>query len=295
MKKLLTFLFAVISFIPVINAQNAVQQPKIMVIPHTSGSEDIRTILEADANKRIILTKIKEAFDNRGYSTVDFIARLKASSAENIISMDNQSDIKTQIIDMSGADIYIEADIQCQQAIVSGQSNPESRVKIILTAYDIATGTSISNKIGESGAFYTKDVSKLAMRAIDSCVDDFLNTMQSKFTDMLENGRSIMLFIGFDEMSTYSMESEVGTQGLQLQDEIELWIESHAYKNNYHLQGVSPKKMVFDDIRLPLIDEKTGNNYTANRFGLELFKFLRTLNIPISRSVKGNTLYFTVK
>jgi hypothetical protein len=91
------------------------------------------------------------------------------------------------------------------------------------------------------------------------------------------------------------MESAVGTQGLQLQDEIELWVESHAYKNNYHLQGVSPKKMIFDDIRLPLIDERTGNNYTANRFGLEFFKFLRTLNISVSRSVKGNTLYFTVK
>ena len=91
------------------------------------------------------------------------------------------------------------------------------------------------------------------------------------------------------------MESEVGSQGLLLQDEIELWVESHAYNNNYHLQGVSPNKMVFDDIRLPLIDENTGNNYTANRFSMELFKFFRSLGISVSRSLKGNTLYFTVK
>lgn len=294
MKKLLMLLVTTLSF-TYVQSQTAVQQPKIMVIPYTAEGEDIRTVLEADANKRIILTKIKEAFDNRGCSTVDFTARLKAATTEGVMSMDNRSDIKSQIIDMSGADIYVEAEMQCLQNQVTGQTNPESRVKIILTAYDIATGTSLSNKIGESGTFYTNDIAKLAMRSIESCADEFLNTMQSKFSDMTENGRSIMLFIGFEELSSYSMESEVGSQGLLLQDEIELWVERHAYNNNYHLQGVSPNKMVFDDIRLPLIDENTGNNYTANRFSMELFKFFRSLGISVSRSLKGNTLYFTVK
>lgn len=294
MKKLLMLLVTTLSF-TYVQSQTTVQQPKIMVIPYTAEGEDIRTVLEADANKRIILTKIKEAFDNRGCSTVDFTARLKAATTEGVMSMDNRSDIKSQIIDMSGADIYVEAEMQCLQNQVTGQTNPESRVKIILTAYDIATGTSLSNKIGESGIFYTNDIAKLAMRSIESCADEFLNTMQSKFSDMTENGRSIMLFIGFEELSSYSMESEVGSQGLLLQDEIELWVERHAYNNNYHLQGVSPNKMVFDDIRLPLIDENTGNNYTANRFSMELFKFFRSLGISVSRSLKGNTLYFTVK
>ena len=58
-------------------AQNVVQ-PKIMVIPYTKEGEDIRTVLEADENKRIVLTKIKEAFDERGVTTIDFIAKLKA-------------------------------------------------------------------------------------------------------------------------------------------------------------------------------------------------------------------------
>ena len=53
-------------------------QPKIMVIPYTKKGEDIRSILEQDVNKRITLAKIKEAFDSRGFTTVDFTARLKA-------------------------------------------------------------------------------------------------------------------------------------------------------------------------------------------------------------------------
>ena len=57
-----------------------VVQPKIMVIPYTKEGEDIRTVLEEDSNKRIALSKIKEAFDERGVSTIDFVARLKAAN-----------------------------------------------------------------------------------------------------------------------------------------------------------------------------------------------------------------------
>lgn len=293
MKKLLLALLAGLMLCSAY-AQTVVQ-PKIMVIPYTSEWEDIRTVLSKDENKRIILTKIKEAFDNRGYTTVDFTARLKAAETEGVMSMDNRSDIKSQIIDMSGADIYVEAEMTCQQKFVAGQQKPETRIKIILTAYDISTGASLSNKIGEAGPFYTNDIAKLSMKAIESCADGFLNTMQTKFSEMTENGRSIMLFIGFEETSNYTMESEVGTQGLLLSDEIELWVDSHAYNNYYHLQGITSDKMIFDEIRLPLIDETTGGNYTASRFGMDMLKFFRSLGVPISRTMKGNTLYITIR
>ena len=269
-----------------------VVQPKIMVIPYTKEGENIRTILEADENKRIVLTKIKEAFDERGVSTIDFVAKLKAMESGNVFNLENKQDAKSLIIDMSGADIYVEAEIVCQQGHTSGQV--ESRVKIVLTAYESATGASLANKVGESGTFYTQDIGKLGMKAITSCADDFLRVMQSKFSDIAENGRSLMLQIGFDENSQYTMESEVGSQGLLLQDEIELWVEEHSHNGNYHLQGVSPMKMVFDDIKLPLTDE-TGKNYSTSKFGMEILKFFRSLNLQISRSNRGSTLCITIK
>ena len=269
-----------------------VVQPKIMVIPYTKEGENIRTILEADENKRIVLTKIKEAFDERGVSTIDFVAKLKAMESGNVFNLENKQDAKSLIIDMSGADIYVEAEIVCQQGHTSGQV--ESRVKIVLTAYESATGASLANKVGESGTFYTQDIGKLGMKAITSCADDFLRVMQSKFSDIAANGRSLMLQIGFDENSQYTMESEVGSQGLLLQDEIELWVEEHSHNGNYHLQGVSPMKMVFDDIKLPLTDE-TGKNYSTSKFGMEILKFFRSLNLQISRSNRGSTLYITIK
>lgn len=288
MKFVYAILFAIVEIISV-NAQTVVQ-PKIIVIPYTKEGEDIRTVLEQDENKRIVLTKVKEAFDERGFSTVDFIAKLKSIESGNVLNMDNKEDVKSQIIDIAGADIYVETEIICGK-----MSGGESNVKITITAYDCASGTSLSNKVGESGNFYTTDIGKLGMRAISSCADDFLQVMQSKFTEIAENGRSLMLQIGFDENSQYTMESPVGNQGLSLQDEIELWVSDNSYNGDYHLQGVSPMKMIFDDVKIPLIDEKSGKPYTASRFGMEMLRFFRTLQLAISRSSKGNTLYITIK
>lgn len=263
-------------------------QPKIMVVPFTKEGEDIRTILEEDVNKRIVLTKIKEAFDSRGFTTVDFFGKMKSLSKVNGLAMDNQSDLKTMIIQQSGADIYVDAEIN---VLLSGSGNS---VKIIITAYDISTGNSLSNKVGESGKFYTDDIGKLASKAIESQADDFLNIMQTKFSDIVLNGRSINVSIGFAQTSQYSMSSEIGNEGLTLSDELELWMSENAYKNNYHIQGTTDKQMIFDDVRIPLKDQN-GNNYNINKFGLELMKFTRKLGLQISRDISNNTLVITIK
>lgn len=289
-----TFVLLASLFATIAASAQTVVQPKIMVIPYTKEGEDIRTVLENDSNKRIALSKIKEAFDERGVSTIDFVARLKAANTADVMNMNNQADVKSAIINMSGADIYVEAEIVCQQSYVARQTKPETRVKINVTAYDIATGASLANKIGECGPFYTDDVAKLSMKAISSIADDFLRVMQEKFTNMAEQGRSIMMLINFDENSAFTMESEVGNQGLILQDEIELWVDSACYNGNYHLQGVTPLNMVFDDIKLPFIDE-SGATYTVSKFSMSVFKFFRSLGINISRTLKGNTLYITIK
>lgn len=292
MKRILFLLLLLMGslYLPAQN-QPAVQtvQPKIMVIPYTKQGEDIRTVLENDVNKRIALTRIKEAFDSRGFTTVDFTARLKVANDNAIFTSDNQTDLKSLIIQNSGADIYVEAETN---VLLSETGNS---VKIIVTGYEISTGNSLANTVGESGKFYTDDIGKLASKAIESCAEGFLNTMQAKFTDIVENGRSVIVNFGFDLGSAYLMSSEVGNQGLLLSDELELWMEEHAYKNNYHIQGTTDTQMIFDDVRIPLKDPNTGNNYNPNKFALEIFKFMRGLGLQISRDIKGNTIYITIK
>jgi hypothetical protein len=264
-------------------------QPKIMVIPYTKKGEDIRTILEADVNKRIAITKIKESFDSRGFTTVDFVAKLKAAKDNNAFTSDNQTDIKTQIIQMSGADIYVQVEVNVQK----GQSG--TSVTLILTGYEASTGNSLSNKIGESGKFFTDDIGKLASKAVESVAEDFLNVMQIKFTDIVNNGKSVIVDISFDAGSQYNMSSEIGSDGLPLSDQLEMWMEKNAFKNNYHIQGTSDLKMIFDDVKIPLKDQASGNNYNPNKFALELWKFIKGLGLQPGKDVKGNTIFITIK
>ena len=264
-------------------------QPKIMVIPYTKEGEDIRTILEEDINKRIAITKIKEGFDGRGFTTVDFTAKLKAAKDNNVFTTESQTDIKTQIIQMSGADVYVQAEVS------SLKTQSGSSVTLVLTAYEASTGNSLSNKVGESGKFYTDDFGKLASKAVESCVGDFLNVMQIKFTDIVNNGKSVIIDISFDANSSYKMSSEMGTDQLPLSDQIEVWMEKNAYKNNYHIQGTTALKMIFDDVRIPLKDPVNGNNYNPNKFALEIFKFFKGIGLQPMKDIKGNTIFITIK
>ena len=271
------------------SGQVATVQPKIMVIPYTKEGEDIRTILESDENKRIAIAKIKEGFDTRSFTTVDFVAKLKAAKDNNVFTSENQTDIKSQIIQMSGADVYVQAEV----IVDKGQSG--NSVKLILTAYEASTGNSLSNKVGESGKFYTEDFNKLASKAVENCVEDFLNVMQNKFTDIVNNGKSVIIEISFSGESQTKMSSEIGADKLPLSDQIELWMEKNAFKNNYHIQGTTDLRMIFDDVKIPLKDQASGNNYNPNKFALEIFKFFKSLGLQPSKDVKGSTIYITIK
>lgn len=258
-----------------------------MVVPFVKDGEDIRTVLEEDADKRIVLTKVKEAFDSRGFTTVDFWGKLKAGSVQAAMSDEQQSDLKSMIIASSGADIYVDTEM------VINRSASGNAVKVIITAYDISTGSSLSNKVGDSGKFYTDDFGRLGSKAIESCADDFLNVMQTKFNDMVQNGKSLNMTIGFEEGSQYNMNSEIGDEGFTLGDLIEIWLEENAFQGNFHVQGTTATKMIVDDVRIPLKDSK-GNNFTVAAFGREFVKFARKYGLKITRNVVNNSLIITI-
>ena len=262
-------------------------QPKIMVIPFTKQGEDLRTILEEDVNRRIAITKIKEGFDSRGFTTVDFVAKLKAAKDNQLFTSENQTDIKTQIVEMSGCDIYVVAEVDIQKG-ASGSS-----VNLVLSGYEAATGNSLANKVATSGKFFTDDYARLSAKAVESCIQDFLNTMNAKFTDIVNNGKSVLVDISFADGSATTMETAVGTDQLPFSDALEEWFGKNSVKNVYHIQGTTKLKMIFDDVRIPLKDA-SGNNFSANKYALELFKHIRTLQLTPTKQVKGNTIFITI-
>ncbi len=286
MKKLLLSLIVCFST-AITLAQSSPQLPKIMVIPFTKDGEDLRTILDENINSRIAITKIKEGFDSRGFTTVDFVGKLKIAKDNQVFTSDNQTDIKSKIIEMSGCDVYVVAEVDTKK------DNTGASASIIISSYDTSTGNSLSNKVSNSGKFETDDTGRLVSKAVDKCMEEFIATMNMKFADIQKNGRSVLVDFSFSENSSYNMTSQVGNDKLALSDVLEEWFSTNSFNNNYHIQGTTNLKMIFDDVKIPVKD-KNQNNYTTNKFALEIFKYLKTLGLEPSKEIKGSTIYLTI-
>lgn len=286
--KMRNFIISLFSLVVAFSsAQNiSTVQPKIMVVPYVTEGNDIRQTIEKDPNIRIVLSKIREAFDKRGFTTIDIETKLKSQSVNNALSDNAQTSRSSMVIQNSGADIYVESEY------IYTPSSSGNSVKVLMKACDVSTGGALASKDAFSGQFYTEDIGRLAGAAVEKVADDFLNVIQTKFDDIVENGRSIILDIKIDEASTHTLHEE--RNGSELVDQIEDWVADHAYKNNYHVQGSSELEMIFDDIRIPLKDGN-GRNYSINQFDREVRQLFRNLGLQVAHVTRNNTLVITIK
>ena len=262
-------------------------QPSIMVVPFAKEGQDMRAILENDLNLRVALTKVKEGFDKRGFSTKDFRAALKQLSNDKAMETGNQTSLKQEIIELSGADIYVET--EAKKVETSGGNS----ITVIVTAYDAFSGTSLANKVGNSPKFYTDNYEKLTEKAVDDLIEDFLNTIQSKFTEMSSKGRIATLNVSFAEGSTMDMDSEVGADKQLLSEAIEGWLQKNAFNAYFHVQGVTSTKMIVDEVRLPFKDDK-GEAYRATKFAVSLKNYLKSLGLEATRDVQGSKIFIKI-
>ena len=285
MKKLLLFLILSCSFLNVFS-QNT-NLPKIMVIPFTKDGEDLRTILDNDINTRIAIAKVKEGFDSRGFTTIDFIGKLKSAKDNQVFTMDNQTDIKAKILELSGSDIYIVAETSTKS------DETGSSATIIINGYETATGNSVANKVSNSGKFQTNDIEKLVSRAVEKSMDEFTFMVSDKFNQIIKNGRSVLVDFGFSENAVINMTTEIDKTDLALSDLLEDWISKNSFNGSYHIQGTTNQKMIFDEVKIPLKD-KNSNNYTSTKFALDIFKYLKSLNLDVRKEIKGGTIYITI-
>ncbi len=263
-------------------------QPTIMAIPFTPEGRSLRQNFERNDILRIAITKVKEAFDDRGVNTIDFRAKLKQLNNTGALTDEQQRSIKDDVVALSGADIYVEVEAK------KNHSSTGNSVTVIMTAYDAFSGESLANKVSTSPKFKTTNFAKLTEKAVEAEIDNLLNTIQEKFNDIVENGRTIVLNIGLSEDADYDFDAEVDDSGDLLSDLIEDWVQDASFKNYYHLQGVTDTKMIFDLVKIPLKDDR-GRSYRVSKFGARFKKFLKSKGLDASRVINGNNLVFTLK
>lgn len=279
-------------------------QPTIMVIPYTTEHQDLRTMLDSSLTTRVAITKTKEAFDERGFTTVDFVAKLKATKVDRAFTGLNQKDLKSRLIEGSGADIYVEVEA-AEKRGSSGNS-----VRLIITAYDAFTARSMGSKTINSNTVQTDQFDRLVENALRKeekqegtttkilMLEDFLNVMQTKFTDIIENGRPIKIIFELSPNAEIDFDTEVGGDGDYLKDIIDDWCADNALKNNFHFQGGAAKTLTYDEFRIPL-RQASGRNLTPNRFARTIRKYFNKLTtddgdpLTVKDESRGGTIYIT--
>lgn len=262
-------------------------QPTIMVIPTVKADQDLRSVLEEDLNLRVAVAEVKSGFDQQEISTIDFVAKLRQMQKDDLFSTNTQRSVKQEMIEQSGADIYVEVE---SQVILTDKGNS---VTLILSAYDAVSGKVVANKVANSPKFYTENYEKLTQKAAGLILDDFVSEVQKEFEKMNFEGQSIAINFDFATSSVLNMNSEIGTDMELLSDLLERWMEDNAFKGYYHIQGITTTKMIFDEVRIPLLESKTQRRYTPSRFGRQLRRYLRSLELSPTLDIQGNKLFVT--
>lgn len=306
----LTFIgvFALLLFLPAYSQEEVKQiQPTLMVIPYTKQGQDLRTMLDSSITTRVAILKTQEAFDNRGFTTIDFTAKLNATKVDATFKGLNQSDLKSKLIESSGADIYVEVEAEEQRG-----SGGKNSVRLNIKGYDAFTGRLLGSKTVSSHTMRTEKFDKLVEQALKKTemdgdnqtkrlvLEEFLGVMQGKFDEMIENGRVVKIIFALDANAEMTYDDEVGEDGDFLRDVIDDWIDENAYKGNYHSQGVSGLELIYDEVRIPLRDDR-GRNLTTNKYAREVRKFCRKIKDPDGNrldavdAVRGGTIYITFR
>lgn len=263
-------------------------RPSIMVIPRVKEGQDIRKVIDEDFASRVAISKVQEAFNQRGFTTVDFVAKLKAATAQDVFTSDAISDYKTQLLQYANPDIYVEVDYSTRK------SNGLTTATVILSGHDCATGNQLGTKSADRSN-QLDDPAILVGGIMSNIADPFLNDMQSKFTEMIQDGRQVSIVFKFMDGSPWNETAEVETKDYkELGQVIEEWISDKSVKHNYAAPRSTTNALYYDDVRIPLRDPVTCKNYTSTMFRRDITALLRSCGATSTPTVNGAQIILTI-
>lgn len=267
-----------------------VTQLTVMVIPRTNDNEDVRTVLDKSEAQRIVIATIKEAFDKRGFRTIDFVARLNASKTDQAFMSANPHDAKSMIIQSSGTDIYVEADVIISP--YAGGPNGANIARVNVQAYDASSAFIFGIKACEGPPNSANINSLVARAANDDCLQPFMQSLEAGWADIRKNGRPLKLHIAPSASSTANLFSTPKGATTNISTITTDWLEEHTVNSNYNVLGSTKLLMDVDDVRVPV--EKQNKNYKPFNFGNDFVAFLASKGVTADSEIRNGTVYITI-
>lgn len=292
MKKTL-FIFTFLSTCAIAFGQEAkAKKPTIMVVPSDNWCKqngfmqsyinqgkstdvpDYKRALQENFELIAVVSKINEMMAERGFPLKNLETVLK--------TLENQSAEDAMLTSKSGSEI-VESPIDKLKAVakadiilqISWQVNtigPKKSISFIINGLDAYTNKQIAGASGTGTPSFSTEMPVLLEEAVLTHIDKFNNQLQTHFDDMFQNGREVILRIVIFGSWGENLESEFGPDKEELGKTIENWVEANTVQHRFSTTDATENKMLFEQVRIPLFDEKGKSNDTRNwAKGLQLF------------------------
>lgn len=291
----LTLFYCILSF------GQAAKKPTIMVVPsdnwcisnnyYTTEADgkkysDYETAIQNNSDLLMAISKINELMAERGFPLKNLesaLKTLKNEAAEDpmLTSKDGSEVAETPIDKLKKV---AKADIIMQLTWKVNQTGPKKSITFNLQGLDSYTDKQIAGASGTGAASFASELPVLLEEAVLAHLDQFNSQLQMYFDDMFNNGREASLRIKVFDGWGEDLETEYN--GKELTEIIEDWVVEHTVNGRYNLSDATENMMVFEEVRIPLFDEK-GNPIDTRKWARELQKLLKTLGVESKVMTKG--------
>ena len=114
-----------------------------------------------------------------------YLNKLAAAEKQSVFNGNNVSDYQTQLLQFAAPDIYVTVEYQVSE--VGGLF----RAVVLLKGFDTSTGNNLGAKDGNRSNANNDPALLVSWILANGMAEEFLNSMQTKFTEMLEDGRQV--------------------------------------------------------------------------------------------------------
>lgn len=236
---------------------------------------DYKRALQSDQNLMLAISKINEMMADRGFPLKDLESNLKSianrTAEMNVTTSKSGSTIAQSPLDMLKN--TAKADIIIQLGWSVSETGPKKTLTYILRGLDSYTDKQIAGASGSGAPSMSSEVPVLLEEAVVDKMDEFTGRLEEYFNDLFDNGREGIFEVRvFDNGSGLDLESEFG--GTELSEIIDDWMHQNTVEHRYSQSEASENYMLFEQVRMPLMDEK-GKAMTAKVFADNLRKYLK--------------------
>ena len=122
-----------------------------------------------------------------------------------------------------------------------------------------------------------------------------MSTIQSKFTELVNDGVSYYLELQIANNESFRFNDELAGDNDQFSYVIYDWMRNNAHNNYANMDDESETELTFT-IKVPLRDVKTGQNYTITDFQRSFRNFLKTkmYDVKFSKN-EGKKLFAEIR